>query len=73
MQHRDSTRTRRLPTLTLVASLRSLGSRESDGQIHDKLAFLAKPTLLVIDELGYSSHEQRGAHLFFVTNQLVTR
>ena len=35
-----------------------------------KLAFFAKPKLLVIDELGYLPFEKRAAHLFF---QLVAR
>jgi DNA replication protein DnaC len=35
-----------------------------------KLAYFAKPKLLVIDELGYLPFEKRAAHLFF---QLVAK
>ena len=56
--------------ITAAALLSVLARAEADGQLADKLAFFAKPKLLVIDELGYLPLEQRGAHLFF---QLVTR
>jgi DNA replication protein DnaC len=56
--------------VTAAALLGALARAASDGQLNDKLAFFAKPKLLVIDELGYLPLEQRGAHLFF---QLVTR
>jgi DNA replication protein DnaC len=73
--------------VTAAALLGALARAESDGQLGDKLAFFAKPKLLVIDELGYLPLEQRGAHLFFqlvarryersstfiTTNQLVTQ
>jgi DNA replication protein DnaC len=36
----------------------------------DRLAFYAKPKLLILDELGYLPFEKRCAHLFF---QLVAR
>lgn len=56
--------------VTAAALLGALARAATDGQLNDKLAFFAKPKLLVIDELGYLPLEQRGAHLFF---QLVTR
>jgi DNA replication protein DnaC len=56
--------------VTAAALLGALARAAADGQLNDKLAFFAKPKLLVIDELGYLPLEQRGAHLFF---QLVTR
>ena len=73
--------------VTATALLGALARAESDGQLNDRLAFFAKPKLLVIDELGYLPLEQRGAHLFFqlvarryersstfvTTNQLVTQ
>ena len=73
--------------VTAASLLGALARAESDGQLHDKLAFFAKPKLLVIAELGYLPLEQRGAHLFFqlvarryersstfvTTNQLVTQ
>lgn len=73
--------------VTAAALLGALARAEADGQLNDRLAFFAKPKLLVIDELGYLPLEQRGAHLFFqlvarryersstfvTTNQLVTQ
>jgi len=70
-----------------TALLGALARAESEGQLADKLAFFAKPKLLVIDELGYLPFEKRSAHLFFqlvarryergamliTTNQLVTQ
>jgi DNA replication protein DnaC len=56
--------------VTATALLGILSKAESDGQLSDKLAFFAKPKLLVIDELGYLPFEKRSAHLFF---QLVAR
>lgn len=48
----------------------SLAKAESEGQLHERLAFYAKPKLLIVDELGYLPFEKRSAHLFF---QLVSR
>ena len=55
---------------TATSLITMLAKAESDGQLHDKLAFFAKPKLLIIDELGYLPFEKRSAHLFF---QLVSR
>ncbi len=52
---------------TLVATL---AKAHADGRIDDKLAQLAKPKLLIVDELGYLPFEPNAAHLFF---QLVAR
>ena len=52
---------------TLVAAL---AKAHADGRLEDKLAQLAKPKLLIIDELGYLPFEPNAAHLFF---QLVAR
>ena len=41
-----------------------------EGRLDDRLAFYAKPRLLVCDELGYLPFEAHAAHLFF---QLVSR
>jgi DNA replication protein DnaC len=41
-----------------------------EGRLEEKLTHLAKPKLLVIDELGYLPFEANAAHLFF---QLVSR
>ncbi|MCH7344476.1 IS21-like element helper ATPase IstB [Pelomonas sp. CA6] len=42
----------------------------AEGRLEEKLTHLAKPKLLVIDELGYLPFEANAAHLFF---QLVSR
>ena len=53
-----------------TALLAALAKAESEGQLAEKLAFYAKPKLLIVDELGYLPFEKRSAHLFF---QLVAR
>lgn len=52
---------------TLVAAL---AKAHADGRLDDKLGQLAKPKLLIVDELGYLPFEPNAAHLFF---QLVAR
>ncbi len=70
-----------------TALLSALSKAETEGQLADRLAFYAKPKLLIVDELGYLPFEKRSAHLFFqlvarryekgsmliTTNQLVTQ
>lgn len=56
-----------VPALGLVAQLMRA---ESEGRLEERLTHLAKPKLLVIDELGYLPFERRAAHLLF---QLVSR
>jgi DNA replication protein DnaC len=56
--------------VSATALLGALSKAESEGQLNEKLAFYAKPKLLLIDELGYLPFEKRSAHLFF---QLVAR
>lgn len=56
-----------VPALGLVAQLMRA---ESEGRLEERLIHLAKPKLLVIDELGYLPFERRAAHLLF---QLVNR
>jgi DNA replication protein DnaC len=53
-----------------TALLGALSKAETEGQLDVRLAFYAKPKLLVVDELGYLPFERRSAHLFF---QLVAR
>lgn len=55
---------------TATSLITMLAKAESEGQLHDRLGFFAKPKLLIIDELGYLPFEKRSAHLFF---QLVSR
>jgi len=52
---------------TLVAML---AKAHSDGSLDRQLTQLARPKLLIIDELGYLPFEANAAHLFF---QLVSR
>jgi DNA replication protein DnaC len=56
--------------VSATALLTTLSTAEADGVLADKLAFYAKPKLLICDELGYLPFEKRSAHLFF---QLVAR
>lgn len=55
------------PASALVAAL---AKAHADGRLEERLAFYAKPKLLVVDELGYLPFETNAAHLFF---QLVSR
>jgi DNA replication protein DnaC len=52
---------------TLVASL---AKAHAERRLEEKLTALAKPRLLIVDELGYLPLEPDAAHLFF---QLVSR
>jgi DNA replication protein DnaC len=52
---------------TLVAML---AKAHDDGALEKQLTWLARPKLLIIDELGYLPFEANAAHLFF---QLVSR
>jgi DNA replication protein DnaC len=56
-----------VPATTLVAAL---AKAHLEGTLDERIAFYAKPKLLVIDELGYLPFDPRAAHLFF---QLVAR
>ena len=48
----------------------ALAKAHAEGRLEERLAFFAKPKLLIIDELGYLPFEPNAAHLFF---QLVSR
>jgi len=56
--------------ITAVALVAALVKAHSDGTLEKQLATLARPKLLIIDELGYLPFETNAAHLFF---QLVSR
>jgi DNA replication protein DnaC len=56
--------------VSTTALLGALAKAETEGQLDAKLAFYAKPKLLLIDELGYLPFERRSAHLLF---QLVAK
>jgi DNA replication protein DnaC len=53
-----------------TALIAGLSKAETEGKLGEQLSFLAKPKLLIVDELGYLPFERRSAHLFF---QLVAR
>jgi DNA replication protein DnaC len=53
-----------------TAMITGLSKAEAEGRLGEQLTFLAKPKLLIVDELGYLPFERRSAHLFF---QLVAR
>ena len=55
---------------TAMALVASLAKAQSEKRLDEKLMALAKPKLLIIDELGYLPLEPDAAHLFF---QLVSR
>lgn len=55
---------------TAAALMAGLMKTHADGRLEEKLPQLAKPKLLIIDELGYLLLEPAAAHLFF---QLVSR
>jgi DNA replication protein DnaC len=53
-----------------TALLTALAKAHAEGRLEERLAFYAKPKLLIVDELGYLPFEPNAAHLFF---QLVSR
>ena len=55
---------------TAQALMAALVKAHSAGRLEDRLAFYAKPKLLICDEMGYLPFEAHAAHLFF---QLVSR
>lgn len=56
-----------VPAMGLVAQLMRA---ETEGRLEERLIHLAKPSLLVVDELGYLPFERQAANLLF---QLVNR
>jgi DNA replication protein DnaC len=55
------------PATTLLTTL---ARAHAEGRLEDRLAFYAKPKLLIVDELGYLPFAPDAAHLFF---QLVSK
>lgn len=55
---------------TAMALVAGLAKAQADKRLDEKLLALAKPKLLIVDELGYLPLEPDAAHLFF---QLVSR
>jgi DNA replication protein DnaC len=56
--------------ISAAALVAQLSKAHEVGALDDKLASLAKPKLLIIDELGYLPFDPNAAHLFF---QLISR
>ncbi len=50
---------------TLAELIEALVKAERDGRLADKIRFYARPSLLVVDEVGYLPITQGGANLFF--------
>ncbi len=48
-----------------TALITALAKAHAEGRLDDRLAFYAKPKLLIIDELGYLPFEPAAAHLLF--------
>jgi DNA replication protein DnaC len=56
--------------ITAPALVAGLAKAHAEGRLEERLAFYAKPKLLIVDELGYLPFDPNAAHLFF---QLVSR
>jgi len=56
--------------VTAPALVATLAKAHAEGRLEERLGFVAKPKLLIVDELGYLPFEPNAAHLFF---QLVSR
>jgi DNA replication protein DnaC len=50
---------------TLAELIASLLKAEREGQLTQRVRFLARPALLIVDEVGYLPLERGGANLFF--------
>ena len=50
---------------TLAELIEALLKAEREGRLADKIRFHARPSLLIVDEIGYLPITQGGANLFF--------
>lgn len=50
---------------TLAELIEALVKAEREGRLADKIRFYARPSLLIVDEIGYLPITQGGANLFF--------
>ena len=50
---------------TLAEIVEALGRAEREGRLVEKIRFLARPGLLIVDEIGYLPITPGGANLFF--------
>jgi DNA replication protein DnaC len=67
---REPPAARPAPSARSPPRVAALAKSHAEGRLEERLAFHAKPKLLIIDELGYLPFEPNAAHLFF---QLVSR
>ena len=58
---------------TAQALMAALVKAHSEGRLEDRLAFYAKPKLLICDEMGYLPFEAHAAHLFFGARRAACR
>ena len=50
---------------TLAEIVDTLGKAEREGKLAQRIAFITRPALLIIDEVGYLPVQKGGANLFF--------
>lgn len=50
---------------TLAEIIDTLAKAEREGKLKQRIAFIARPALLIIDEVGYLPVQKGGANLFF--------
>jgi DNA replication protein DnaC len=50
---------------TLAELIEALVKAEREGRLADKIRFYSRPSLLIVDEIGYLPITQGGANLFF--------
>ena len=58
---------------TLAEIIASLIKAQREGDLAARLRFLARPALLIVDEVGYLPLEPGGANLFFQFGQRALR
>ena len=51
--------------MTLADLVTALARAERDGSLRERLRFLCRPQLLIVDEFGYLPFETQAAHLFY--------
>ena len=61
---------RRVYRATLAELIEALGRAEREGRLIEKIRFLGRSSLLIVDEIGYLPIDRTGANLFF---QLISR
>ncbi len=56
---------RRVYRATLAELIEALGRAEREGRLIEKIRFLGRSSLLIVDEIGYLPITPGGANLFF--------